>query len=332
MKIAGKLRDAVKGLGAGVKSGYQKGEQIMDIRQKADKQYRQSVFDPRYATDVNQGVSVPGIGDVAAATGPAEVAGAYAARLGTDLGSDSSRQFYWRYNHPMAIAEGLRDASLGAEASAAMKGMTPTKQALVGAVSLGIPAAATMGTFDLGNLGELGRPKGFAQNYTEKGAEDRRQTNQPGLEAIERFAMGRRGRPLKYDTAKEEIPDLTRERYGNYMRHKYQDKGLFGLGLIKGTGENLQGVPEASVVGFPVTAPMVGAVAGGVGGLRAAAARGRVGGRAMALAGSLGALGGIGAGKAVNMAVAQANRPDPASTSEYAQMKGQRHLPTQGLY
>ena len=32
---------------------------------------------------------------------------------------------------------------------------------------------ATMGTMDLTNLGELGRPKGFAQGHTELGAEDR---------------------------------------------------------------------------------------------------------------------------------------------------------------
>ena len=43
------------------------------------------------------------------------------------------------------------------------------------------------------------------------------------------FFLGRRGRPLKYETAKQDIPDLTPERYSNVMRTQYQDRGLLGL-------------------------------------------------------------------------------------------------------
>lgn len=80
--------------------------------------------------------------------------------------------------------------------------------------------------------------------------------------------LGRQGRPLKYETAKEDIPDLTPERYGRYMKGFYQDKGITGLGLIKFTPENLQGEPEARIVGFPVGLQAVGALAGGTAGLR----------------------------------------------------------------
>ena len=152
------------------------------------------------------------------------------------------------------------------------------------------------------------------------------------MQLYDRAFLGRRGKPLKYDTAKEEIPDLTKQRYGDYMRHKYQDKGVAGLGILKATGANLQGYPEATVFGFPVGLQSAGAAAGGIGGLRLAMNRAGASPLRVAATGIAGAALGMGTGKAANMAIAQANRPDPASTAEYAQMKGQRHLPTQGLY
>ena len=41
-----------------------------------------------------------------------------------------------------------------------------------------------------------------------KGSQDRRKTAEPGMEMFERFFLGRRGRPLKYETAKQDIPSL----------------------------------------------------------------------------------------------------------------------------
>jgi hypothetical protein len=144
-----------------------------------------------------------------------------------------------------------------------LKGVTnPTEKAMLG-LAIAAPVAATAGTFDLTNPGEQFRPKGYAQKYSEKGAEDRRETAQPGIELIDRIVLGRQGQPLKYETAKQEIPDLTKERYSKVMRNYYQDKGLLGLGLVKATDENIQGVPEARIVGFPVGLESAGALAGG---------------------------------------------------------------------
>ena len=265
---------------------------------------------------------------------PMKFAGALGARLLTDMGEDATRTAYWRVNHPMAALDVVSDQVLGDRLQKAMP--NPTMRAATTLAAVGAPTAASLGVYDITNIGELGRPKGFAQSYPEVGAEDRRETNQPGLETFDRFLLGRRGRPLKYSTAKEEIPDLTPERYGNYMRHKYQDRGALGLGLLKGTTENLEGVPEVSFVGFPVGLQAAGAATGGLAGLNRGLNRintvpgaSRLG---VAARGIAGAALGMGAGKAANMAIAQAQRPDPASTAEYAQMKGQRHLPTQGLY
>ena len=146
---------------------------------------------------------------------------------------------------------------------------SPLQRALVtGAV--GAPTAASLGIFDVTNPSELFRPKGYAQSYAEKGSDDRRKTAEPGMEIFDRFFLGRRGRPLKYETAKKDIPSLTPERYGKAMRSQYQDRGVLGMGLLKGTTENIEGYPELRVVGFPVGLQAAGATAGGIAGLKTA--------------------------------------------------------------
>ena len=226
--------------------------------------YRHSVLDPRFNKAMREGYQrMDETGKVATVVQPlktpAEFAGAYLSRLLTDVGTDSTRQFYWRYNHPMALAEKAIEQAVPQLADI----QSPTKRA---AITLGIsaPIAASLGTFDITNPQELFRPKGYAQSYAEKGSEDRRETAEPGMELFDRFFLGRRGRPLKYETAKEDIPDLTPERYKKVMQHQYQDRGLLGLGLVKGTMENIEGYPEARIVGFPVGLQAAGALTGGV--------------------------------------------------------------------
>ena len=70
----------------------------------------------------------------------------------------------------------------------------------------------------------------------------------------------------------EDIPDLTKERYTNYQKFLYNEKGPLGIGVIKGTMENLQGEPEVRLAGFPVGLQAVGAALGGTAGVRAATA------------------------------------------------------------
>jgi hypothetical protein len=195
---------------------------------------------------------------------PVQAVGAFGARLLTDLTNDGTRGIYWRYNHPLAIMGAASETAIGKEA---YRALGPTKTGLITA-GIAIPATALSGAYNITNPGEMFRPKGFAQTYAEEGSEDRRETTQPVTELFERFFLGRTGRPLKYETAQEEIPSLTPERYGNYLRNYYQDKGF--LGILKVTPENLEGVPEARMLGYPITIPSVTTAIGGIAGAGAA--------------------------------------------------------------
>ena len=260
----------LRNLGQSVKQGFKTGVSVQD--QLADARFGKNNRGRRYSHSV-----IPGLdGGYYEALGnrgigiqtPAELTGAVGARFLTDVGDDATRHVYWRYNHPMAIGDKLAEQIIGDN----IYNYNSAQRAAIQIAGVGLPMAATMGTMDLTNPGELGRPKGFAQGHTELGAEDRRQTNNPVMETFDRFFLGRRGRPLKYETAQQDIPDLTKQRYANYMNTLYNDRGVLGLGVLKGTMENLEGKPEAMVAGFPVGLETVGALAGGGAAIRAATA------------------------------------------------------------
>jgi hypothetical protein len=301
------------------KQGFKTADAIqIQMAQKAKKTkglgYGESVLDPRFKA----GIAAAGI---SARETPAQFLGAYTSRLLIDVANDGTRTYWWRWNHPLAIAQ--RVTELGVQGID-----TPTGRA-VAALGVAVPAVAAAGTYDITNPEEYGRPKGFAQRYSPVGADDRRQTAQPAQEIFERFFLQRTGDPLKYETAKQDIPSLTPQRYANYMNFLYQDKGLLGLGIVKGTGENLQGYPEARVLGFPVSIPMTtGFVAGSVGAnLAAATAKGSTP-KQRAIRGAIGALAGsltgVAGGNAINEAIASGNRPQLPTTAEYEMMGSDR--------
>jgi hypothetical protein len=303
----------VEYLGQAVKE-YKRGFKKADVAQirmmREGLGYGESVLDPRF----KQAIKEKGI---SARETPEQFLGAYTSRMLIDVSNDGTRTYWWRWNHPLAIAQ--RVAEVGVKEID-----TPTGRAVAG-LAIAAPAIAAAGTYDITNPEEQFRPEGYAQTYSPKGAEDRRQTGQPTQELFERFFLGRTGDPLKYATAKEEIPNLTPERYGNYLNYLYQDKGLLGLGIVKGTMENLQGYPEARMLGFPVNIPMAGGfVAGTAGAKLAASTGGTPKQRAIrgAIGGLVGSLTGVAAGNVVNEAIAAGNRPQLPTTAEYGVTTG----------
>ena len=303
----------VEYLGHAVKE-YKRGFKKADVAQvrmiEKGLGYGESVLDPRF----KQAIKEKGI---SARETPEQFLGAYTSRLLIDVSNDGTRKYWWRWNHPLAIAQRVVEIGIN-------EIDTPTGRAVAG-LAIAAPAIAAAGTYDITNPEEQFRPEGYAQTYSPKGAEDRRQTGQPTQELFERFFLGRTGDPLKYATAKEEIPDLTPERYGNYLNYLYQDKGLLGLGIVKGTMENLQGYPEARMLGFPVNIPMAGGfVAGTAGAKLAASPGGTPKQRAIrgAIGGLVGSLTGVAAGNVVNEAIAAGNRPQLPTTAEYGVTTG----------
>jgi hypothetical protein len=300
----------VKNLGSALKQGFLASEEIST----GLKEVYPTTLAPRFKSKLKQeGISLRET--------PAQFLGAFSARVLTDLTNDGTRGVYWRYNHPLAIAEKAIEKAIGEKAYGELG---PLKTGLIG-LGIAAPAVAAAGAYDITNIGQQFRPKGFTQQYAEEGSEDRRESSQPVPELFERFFLGRTGRPLKYETAKEDIPDLTPERYGNYLRNYYQDRGF--LGLIKATPENLEGVPEVRVLNYPVTIPMVAGLAGGV---AATALATRAGGdkaktfKRAGIGGALGSIGGVIVGNVINNEIAKANRPQLPTIGEYQSMNTDR--------
>ena len=241
------------GIGGGIEAAKQSLKQL-----GADKSYRSGrniFYDPEFRQDIKQA-------GITKET-PLAFLGAYATRLGADLTTDELRSLYWRASHPLETADQAMRRVVDPQNK-----LGPYGRGLV-ALAAVQPAVALTGAYNPLNLGELGRPTGYKQNAPDP--EDPTQTTEPGTELFQRFFQGRTGRPLAFEKAREEIPDLTKQRYGNYMNFLYNDPGPIGkatMGIVKVTPENLQGDPEARVLGYPVSIPSVTALAGGLAGAR----------------------------------------------------------------
>jgi hypothetical protein len=297
----------IKNILQDLKTGVRKADVVQAKTGTGGLGYGQSILDPRF----KQAIAAEGIN---LRENPAQFLGAYASRLIVDAANDGTRTYWWRYNHPLAVAQkGVEAGVAGIE--------SPTARAAA-ALAVAAPAISAAGTYNLMNPGEYFRPTGYAQSYSETGAEDRRQTSQPAQELVERFFMGRTGQPLKYETAKQDIPSLTPQRYANYQNFLYNDKGLLNLGIIKATTQNLQGYPEARMLGFPVTIPMAGGfAAGSIAASKAVASAGTPRQRAVrgVVAGLAGSTGGVTAGNLINEVIATANRPKLQELGTYQQ-------------
>lgn len=297
----------IKNILEDIKTGVRKADVAQAQTKTGGLGYGQSILDPRFKQAVAaQGVSLK--------ENPSQFLGAYASRLVVDAANDGTRSYWWRWNHPVGIAQ--KGAEVG------VRGIESPTARSAAMLAIATPALASSGAYNLLNPGQMFRPTGYAQSYSETGSEDRRETAQPTQELFERFFLGRTGEPLKYATAKEEIPSLTPQRYGNYQNFLYNDKGVLGLGVLKATSENLQGYPEARMLGFPVTIPMVGGfTAGSIAASKAIASAGTPRQRAVrgVLGGLAGSVAGVAAGNLINEVIATANRPKLTELGDYQQ-------------
>ncbi len=267
---------------------------------------------------------------------PVQAIGAFGTRLVTDLTNDGTRGVYWRYNHPLAILDtGIENTMKAVVGKDAYKDLGKTKTGLM-AATIAVPTTIMSGAFNILNPGQAFRATGYAQTYSPEGTDDRRETEQPVQELFDRFFLGRQGAPLKYETAKAEIPSLTPERYSRFMQNYYQDRGF--MGILKVTPENLEGIPEARMLGYPVNiataTTAIGGLTGLAAGLRSAPSKvvpgtgyrahtvdmARTGlTRRGLIGGATGALAGAAIGATINATIAQANRPKLPTVAEYTE-------------
>ncbi|WP_338442332.1 hypothetical protein VZG28_05005 [Synechococcus elongatus IITB4] len=238
-------------------------------------------------------------------------------RVAGDILTDGSRRVYWIANHPQALNSLLTEWAIGPELRSATTPRSlrhPDKEYPSVAESL-IPQfvaqaafAAANGYVNPLNLGELGRTPGFTAAVPS--AEDPRKTENAAAEILSRYFMGRVGKPLEYDEFVKERPDVDLETYNEYQQFLNQDKGLLGLGLVKGTMDGLN-EPEMRILGSRLSltgaTTGIGSAAGIVIG-RSLNPKNRFAGATIGAA--LGALGGYGGGAGVNQII-QASRDSP---------------------
>lgn len=231
---------------------------------------------------------------------PLESKAAYVAgRLAHDVFTDGTRTPYWALNHPLAIT-GVFGHELSTPAGLApdyktlkveleAKGEKITRDAIdqefarrngfrSGGEGAGpplelarhsIPAMATAAlTMASGNTNYLnilggGRTAGFQAVMPVEG--DPTQSSNPLLELGARYLFGRTGRILPWEQFTQERPDVSYDDYQSYAAYQF-DKGPLGIGLIRATGRNIDGEPEAQMMGFRVPLSAATAALGAMGG------------------------------------------------------------------
>jgi hypothetical protein len=232
---------------------------------------------------------------------PLESKAAYVAgRVAHDVLTDGTRTPYWALNHPLAIT-----GVIGHEASTPA-GLAPNSKEIIAdlekrgdrvtrtaideefarregfrfngqgegppltlakhAIPAMATAAMTMASDNTNYLNLLGggRTPGFQAVLPVEG--DPTQSSNPLLELGARYLFGRTGRVLPWEEFTAERPDVSYDDYQSYVAYQF-DKGPLGIGLIRGTSRNLDGEPEAAMMGFRVpfsaATSAAGAMAGG---------------------------------------------------------------------
>ena len=152
----------------------------------------------------------------------AQNVGGFVGRVASDVVGDETRNWIWRNNHPLGIS------SFAGSDALKVTGMPVGYQALGGAaLALGVMPIAS-GNFDIGNLGEFGRPKGYQALFADP--TDKTKTTNPLGEFAGRYFLGRKGNILPYEELVKERPDVTPENYAAAVQSGgFMSKDFFGL-------------------------------------------------------------------------------------------------------
>jgi hypothetical protein len=148
--------------------------------------------------------------------------GDFAGRVAADVVGDESRNYVWRFNHPLGTA-----SYFGAEA--ARGNGTPYGYEALGGAALALGVLPVLsGNVDLTNLAQGGRVKGYEALFPNP-INPTETTNLLG-ELAGRYFVGRRGDLLDYSELVKERPEITPDQYAIYKQSNgFMKKGFFGL-------------------------------------------------------------------------------------------------------
>lgn len=148
--------------------------------------------------------------------------GGFAGRVASDFVGDETRSNYWKWNHPLGVASSVGNNVLK------VPGIPVGYEAIGGALlSLGVLPVAS-GNFDLSNLGDFGRPKGYSALFPNP--LDKTKTTNPFGEFVGRYIVGRKGDLLPYQELVKELPNITPDQYARAKNSSsFMAKDFFGL-------------------------------------------------------------------------------------------------------
>jgi hypothetical protein len=161
---------------------------------------------------------------------PSARVGYWGGRLAGDLMGEITRGAWWRYNHPLAITYQV------GEKAAEKAGFTywneqakkikvdPAMAALYGG---GLAAAMNVasGNFDVQNLDEGGRPRGYSPIMANM--YDPTESNAPLAEPVMGWIVGSRHKMLPWEHFSQERPDVSKQKYEEYKDYQSPMNGTF---------------------------------------------------------------------------------------------------------
>jgi hypothetical protein len=169
-----------------------------------------------------------GTSDIQPDTPIVDRAAYYAGRVGGTIATDNARSWFWRYNHPLAIAKDLGSGIAKKAGLVNAVGKGAVVPAILGGFGLATALDVFSGNTDPTNFDEAGRPKGYSALFPSP-EDPTKSTNLP-VEAIAGYVTGRKGKLLPWEQFHEERPDVSPERYQKYKEYQsHNTSGLFGL-------------------------------------------------------------------------------------------------------
>jgi len=151
-----------------------------------------------------------------------------AGRVAGTFASDNMRNWWWRWNHPLGIANSLGDQIPRVAGMVNRLGKPKVVPSVLSGFALATALDLASGNTDPFNMAEGGRPKGYSAILPSP--EDPTKSLNMAMEIPLGYVTGRKGKLLPYEDFVKERPDVSPEKYQEYKDYQgWNTPGLFGL-------------------------------------------------------------------------------------------------------